>query len=156
MNYPHPLHMAAAIGKSPGVIRELVMMFGVNKLDTSSRTPLMFAALGNNKSSSCATLLRCSAEVDLQDISGLTALHVACYHGNKSAASILLSNKASIATRDKLVSFKKQKKKTTQILDTLGPAIMTIISPVYTRVLTRIQPGIASSVNAPNSDCNPD
>ena len=112
MNYPHPLHMAAAIGKSPGVIRELVMMFGVNKLDTSSRTPLMFAALGNNKSSSCATLLRCSAEVDLQDISGLTALHVACYHGNKSAASILLSNKASIATRDKLVSFKKQKKKT--------------------------------------------
>ena len=29
-------------------------------------------------------------------------------------------------------------------------------SPVYTRVLTRIQPGFASSVNAPNQDCNLD
>ena len=28
-------------------------------------------------------------------------------------------------------------------------------SLVYTRVLTRIQPGFASSVNAPNLDCNP-
>lgn len=96
--------MAAAIGKSPGVIRELVMMFGVNKLDNSQRTPLMFAALGNNKSSTCSTLLKCSADVDLQDTSGLTALHVACYHGNKSAARILLANKASIAIKDKIVS----------------------------------------------------
>ena len=28
-------------------------------------------------------------------------------------------------------------------------------SLVYTRVLTRIQPGFAASVNAPNLDCNP-
>jgi len=95
--------MAAAIGKSSGVIRELVMMFGVNKLDNSHRTPLMFAALGNNKNSSCSTLLRCSADVNLQDVNGLTALHVACYHGNKSAARILLSNGASIAIKDHIV-----------------------------------------------------
>ncbi len=95
--------MAAAIGKSPGVIRELVMMFGVDKLDNSHRTPLMFAALGNNKRSSCQTLIKCSADVNKQDSSGLTALHVACYHGNKSAASILLANKASIAEKDNAV-----------------------------------------------------
>lgn len=103
VNYPHPLHMAAAIGKRPGVIRELVMMFGVNKLDNSCRTPLMFAALGNNKSSSCNTLLGCSADVNAQDSSGLTALHVACYHGNVSAASILLSHQASVASTDNKV-----------------------------------------------------
>ena len=99
--------MAAAIGKSPGVIRELIMMFGVNKLDNNNRTPLMFAALGNNKGSSCTTLLKCMAEVNRQDASGLTALHVACYHGNRSAASILLSNKASIAIRDNTVCCKQ-------------------------------------------------
>ena len=95
--------MAAAIGKSPGVIRELIMMFGVNKMDNHNRTPLMFAALGNNKESSCRTLINCSADVDLQDTSGLTALHVACYHGSKSAASVLLSSGASIGISDNMV-----------------------------------------------------
>ena len=103
MNYPHPLHMAAAIGKRPGVIRELVMMFGVNKLDNSCRTPLMFAALGNNKGSTCSSLLKCSADVNAQDVSGLTALHVACYHGNVSAAGILIANQASVASKDNKV-----------------------------------------------------
>lgn len=46
-DYPHPLHMAVAIGKQPGVIRHLIMMFGVDKCDEYNRTPLMFAALGN-------------------------------------------------------------------------------------------------------------
>ena len=46
-DYPHPLHMAVAIGKSPGVIKNLVMMFGVDQTDDQGRTPLMFAALGN-------------------------------------------------------------------------------------------------------------
>ena len=50
-DYPHPLHMAVAIGKSPGVIRNLVMMFGVDKQDEHGRTPLMFAALANKVSS---------------------------------------------------------------------------------------------------------
>ena len=45
--YPHPLHMAVAIGKHPGVIKNLVMMFGVDKCDEYNRTPLMFAAKGN-------------------------------------------------------------------------------------------------------------
>ena len=31
----------------------------------------------------------------------------------------------------------------------------TVYSLVYTRVLTRIQPGLTASVNAPNLDCNP-
>ena len=39
--------MAAAVGKSPGVIKNLVMFFGVDKCDELMRTPLMFAALGN-------------------------------------------------------------------------------------------------------------
>ena len=103
-NYPHPLHMAVAIGKSSGVVRQLVMMFGVNKRDEYNRTPLMFAALGNNKSSSCSTLIECGAEVDRQDICGLTALHVACYHGNKSAASVLLNKGASVCIFDNTVS----------------------------------------------------
>ncbi len=103
-NYPHPLHMAVAIGKSSGVVRQLVMMFGVNKRDEYNRTPLMFAALGNNKSSSCSTLIDCGAEIDRQDICGLTALHVACYHGNKAAASVLLNRKASVCVFDNTVS----------------------------------------------------
>ena len=97
--------MAVAIGKSSGVVRQLVMMFGVNKRDEYNRTPLMFAALGNNKSSSCSTLIDCGAEVDRQDICGLTALHVACYHGNKAAASVLLNRKASVCIFDNTVSF---------------------------------------------------
>lgn len=96
--------MAVAIGKSSGVVRQLVMMFGVNKRDEYNRTPLMFAALGNNKSSSCSTLIDCGAEVDRQDICGLTALHVACYHGNKAAASVLLHRKASVCVFDNTVS----------------------------------------------------
>lgn len=39
--------MAAAIGKAPGVLSNLVMMFGVDTMDEYKRTPLMFAALGN-------------------------------------------------------------------------------------------------------------
>lgn len=39
--------MAVAIGKHPGVIRNLVMMFGVDKCDDYNRTPLMFAAKEN-------------------------------------------------------------------------------------------------------------
>ena len=97
--------MAVAIGKSSGVVRQLVMMFGVNKRDEYKRTPLMFAALGNNKSSSCSTLIECGAEVDRQDICGLTALHVACYHGNKAAAGVLLSKGASVCKFDNTVSY---------------------------------------------------
>ena len=96
--------MAVAIGKSPGVVRELVMMFGVNKLDDFKRTPLMFAALGNNKRSSCSTLIECGADVNRQDISGLTALHVACYHGNKAATNVLLNKGAIINIIDATVS----------------------------------------------------
>ena len=81
-------------------MRELVMMFGVNQLDDSNRTPLMFAALGNNRRSSCSTLIDCGANVNLQDIYGLTALHVACYHGNKSAANVLLSRGAVLEMLD--------------------------------------------------------
>lgn len=95
--------MAVAIGKSPGVIRQLVMMFGVNKRDEYKRTPLMFAALGN-RSSSCSTLIECGAEIDRQDICGLTALHVACYHGNKAATNILLRKGASVCLFDNTVS----------------------------------------------------
>ena len=102
--------MAGAIGKAPAVIKQLVMMFGVNQLDDQQRTPLMFAALGNNKDSSCNTLIACAADVDMQDASGLTALHVSCYHGNKSAAAALLANKANIAIRDNLVGLSMSKK----------------------------------------------
>ena len=54
------------------------MIFGVNQLDDSNRTPLMFAALGNNRRSSCSTLIDCGVKsnVNLKDIYGLTALHV--------------------------------------------------------------------------------
>ena len=94
VDYPHPLHEAVAIGRTSGVVRELVLMFGVNKLDDSNRTPLMFAALGNNRKSSCSMLIDCGADLNLQDVNGLTALHVACYHGHKSATNILLSKGA--------------------------------------------------------------
>ncbi len=85
-------------------MRELVMMFGVNKEDDYKRTPLMFAALGNNRRSSVSTLLECGADVNRQDVSGLTALHVACYHGNKAAANVLLNKGAVIDILDAKVS----------------------------------------------------
>ena len=50
-----------------------------------------------------STLIDCGAVVDKQDDSGLTALHVACYHGAKEATRVLLSKKASVATTDKMV-----------------------------------------------------
>ena len=45
--YPHPLHFAAAIGKEPGVLKNLVNWYGVNVVDDKNRMPLMFAAVGN-------------------------------------------------------------------------------------------------------------
>ena len=116
--------MAVAVGKHPGVIRHLVMMFGVDQTDEHGRTPLMFAALGNKvcfraffsckyyannghkitQRASCSTLIECGANRNMQDNSGLTALHVACYHGAKEACRVLLSKKVSISTADKMVT----------------------------------------------------
>ena len=81
------------------------MMFGVDKTDSESRTPLMFAALNNNKNSCCLTLLKANARVHLKDDDGFTALHIACYNGNRSALSVLLSYKASISAEDNEVHF---------------------------------------------------
>ncbi len=103
-DYPHPLHMAASVGKSPGVMRELMMMFGVDKRDHKNRTPLMFAALSNNKNSCCMTLLKTNAKVHLKDDNGFTALHIACYNGNRSALTVLLSYKANVAAEDNQVT----------------------------------------------------
>ena len=95
--------MASCLGKSPGVLRELIMMFGVDKRDNKDRTPLMFAALGNIKNSCCLTLIKSNATVDLQDDNDFTALHIACCNGNKSAVNVLLANKASLSLEDKQV-----------------------------------------------------
>eukprot|EP00731_Ephydatia_muelleri_P018033 Em0011g73a len=100
VDYPHPLHMAAAIGKAPGVLSNLVMMFGVDTMDEYKRTPLMFAALGN-KRASCSTLIECGADVNHRDSSGLTPLHVACYHGNRDALGILLNKGAITGLTDR-------------------------------------------------------
>ena len=53
--------------------------------------------------SSCTALVDCGADVNRQDSSGLTALHVACYHGNKEATNVLLSKRAAVDIRDKMV-----------------------------------------------------
>lgn len=113
--------MAAATGKRSGVLKNLIMMFGVDAQDECGRTPLMFAALGNKVRCSvpqyacsvatlpcpqrtcCSTILECSAEVDNQDHSGLTALHVACYHGSKDALGVLLAKHASLTIFDRMV-----------------------------------------------------
>ena len=52
---------------------------------------------------SCSTLIDCGANCDVQDKSGLTALHVACYHGAKEATRVLLNKKASVVTVDRMV-----------------------------------------------------
>ena len=53
--------------------------------------------------SSCIALIDCGADVNRQDSSGLTALHVACYHGNREATNVLLSKRAAVDIRDKMV-----------------------------------------------------
>ena len=53
--------------------------------------------------SSCIALIDCGADVNRQDSSGLTALHVACYHGNREATNVLLSIRADVDIRDKMV-----------------------------------------------------
>ena len=52
---------------------------------------------------SCSTLIDCGADLNASDASGLTALHVACYHGAREAARVLLSKKASVTKTDKMV-----------------------------------------------------
>ena len=54
--------------------------------------------------SSVSALVDCGAEVNHRDSSGLTAIHVACYHGNKRALTALLNKQASVIITDKLVS----------------------------------------------------
>ena len=95
--------MAASVGKSPGVLKELIAMFGVDKRDSKNRTPLMFSALNIYRANCCMSLLKANAKTQLQDDNGFTAVHIACYNGNRSALNALLSYKASLFKSDNLV-----------------------------------------------------
>ncbi|XP_019853211.1 PREDICTED: uncharacterized protein LOC109582743 isoform X2 [Amphimedon queenslandica] len=101
-DYPHPLHYQAATKNDAGVIKHLIHWYGVDQLDDRHRTPLMFAALGN-KATSCRTLLEYGSVPDNRDKSGLTAVHIACYHGHKEALAVLASKGANVAIKDKML-----------------------------------------------------
>jgi len=100
---PNQLHLASSVGKSPNVLKELIAAFGVDKRDGKNRTPLMFSALNKYRTNCCMSLLKANAKAQLQDDNGFTALHIACYNGNRTALNALLSYKASLFKPDNLV-----------------------------------------------------
>ena len=51
----------------------------------------------------CRVLIKCGAVIDKREISGLTAVHIACYHGSNDALKVLLSKGANTTVVDRMV-----------------------------------------------------
>ena len=72
----------------------------VDSRDNNYRTPLMWSV--KRKNIKCALiLLDNKASVDLQDMDGDSAFHVACGQGHADIASLLLDRGASLTLRNK-------------------------------------------------------
>ena len=72
----------------------------VDSRDNNHRTPLMWAAKRNQLK--CAEILfDFKASLDLQDIGGHSALHVACAQGHAAFVSLLLDRGASLTLCNK-------------------------------------------------------
>jgi len=76
------LHLAAASGRHLLVMYLVSKGANINMKDVQTqRTPLVWAScLPNMKDSSAMVLLKCGADVNIQDVDGRTALHWAVFH----------------------------------------------------------------------------
>eukprot|EP00117_Sycon_ciliatum_P010996 scpid10003/ scgid12652/ Inversin len=86
----HPFHAACGLGKEAGMLRNLVLMFGIEHCDRQQHTPLMFAIL-SDKPACITCLLECAAEPTKYDGDGYTALHHATRLGHYRSAATILS-----------------------------------------------------------------
>ena len=93
-----PLHLAAGRGDVSG-IRQLVQDYGVENLDSSGRTPLMYAVIGN-KAKACKALVKANANINARDDIGNTSLIWAACRGAANSLKELLKMGADVAATD--------------------------------------------------------
>ena len=55
------------------------------------------------QASAARALLEWGAKINAQEEGGLTALHIACYHGSKDVVAVLISHKANVTITDRMV-----------------------------------------------------
>ena len=96
--FKSPLHLAAGRGDIAG-IRQLVQDYGVENLDSSGRTPLMYAVIGN-KGKACKVLVKCSADINARDDLGNTPLVWAACRGASASLKELLKMGADVSATD--------------------------------------------------------
>jgi len=87
----------ACILKSKKKIKKLMPFFSINDLRNEKGKTILMQNISLNRNDNCITpfLIRKGANVNIQDIDGNTALHIACFFGEQETISILLKNKAN-------------------------------------------------------------
>lgn len=71
-----------------------------NGATVNKQSAVIHGLIHDNKIEAIKLALSCGVDINHKDKEGLTALHVACYVGNKQVAHLLLENNANIEEED--------------------------------------------------------
>lgn len=93
-----PLHLAAAKGEL-SAMRVLIQEVNVDTVDSSGRTPLMYATI-SNRSRACKFLIKNGADINIRDDVGNSCLIWAACRGCRDSMRELLKLGADVATTD--------------------------------------------------------
>ena len=106
------LHLASCFGIQPlaenllrkeGLLSNLKLKFGMNKVDSEGKTALMWAAQGRHEAM-VQLLLEKRADIEAKTRWGTTALYEAAQDGHEAVVRLLLEKGADVSVKDKLVS----------------------------------------------------